>query len=315
MNPFTDYGFKMIFGQEANKDILIFFLNELLKGERHIVDLTFLDKEQPGDVSDDRSLIYDVFCKTDTGEFIIVEMQNREQEFFMNRTIYYMSRAVSTQGRKGVKWNFDISAVYGVFFMNFTSAGGLDPKLRTDVVLADRETGRMVSSKMRFIYLQLPYFKKNEDECENDFERMIYVLKKMEVLTRMPFEKRSFIFEKLAKIAEVRKLTKEEEFQYEKSLNAYRNTRTVYDTAVKKGLREGKEQGLKEGKEQGLKEGLVKGKEQGLKEGLVKGKEQGLQEGIKHGRIETARNFKELGVDIDTIVKATGLTREEIETL
>ena len=109
----------------------------------------------------------------------------------------------------------------------------------------------------------------------------------MEVLTRMPFEKRSFIFEKLAKIAEVRKLTKEEEFQYEKSLNAYRNTRTVYDTAVKKGLREGKEQGLKEG--------------------LVKGKEQ--------GRIETARNLKELGVDIDTVVKATGLTREEIETL
>ena len=291
INPFTDYGFKMIFGQEANKDILIFFLNELLKGERHIVDLTFLDKEQPGEVFDDRTLIYDVFCKTDTGEFIIVEMQNREQDFFMNRSLYYMSKAVVVQGHKGSKWNFDISAVYGVFFMNFTSTGGLEHKLRTDVILADRDTGRMVSSKMRFIYLQLPCFEKSEEECENDFERMIYVLKKMEVLNRMPFEKKSFIFEKLAKIAQVRKLTKEEEFQYEKSLNAYRNTISMYSTAIKRGVKQGIEQGMK------------------------KGLELGIEKGVNQERLRTATMLKSLGTATDIIEKATGLSAAEIEAL
>ncbi len=46
INPFTDYGFKKIFGQEVSKELLIEFLNDLLEGERVITDLTFLNNEQ-----------------------------------------------------------------------------------------------------------------------------------------------------------------------------------------------------------------------------------------------------------------------------
>ena len=74
INPFTDIGFKRIFGQEMSKSLLLDFLNNLLKSERVITDLTFLDKEQPAEYHEDRSLIYDIYCKTDTGERIIVEM-------------------------------------------------------------------------------------------------------------------------------------------------------------------------------------------------------------------------------------------------
>jgi predicted transposase/invertase (TIGR01784 family) len=88
INPFTDIGFKRIFGQEVSKPVLIAFLNCLLEGEHHIVDLKFLDKEQPGDSVDDKSLIYDVYCETNAGERIIVEMQNRSQPFFKERSIY-----------------------------------------------------------------------------------------------------------------------------------------------------------------------------------------------------------------------------------
>ena len=77
INPFTDIGFKRIFGQEVSKPVLITFLNSLLEGEHRILDLTFLDKEQPGESLDDKSLIYDVYCETASGERIIVEMQNR----------------------------------------------------------------------------------------------------------------------------------------------------------------------------------------------------------------------------------------------
>ena len=79
INPFTDIGFKRIFGQEFSKPLLIDFLNNLLIGEKRIVNLKFLDKEQPPIFVDDRSLIYDIYCELDNDEKIIVEMQNCEQ--------------------------------------------------------------------------------------------------------------------------------------------------------------------------------------------------------------------------------------------
>lgn len=101
INPFTDIGFKRIFGQEFSKPLLLNFLNNLLVGEKEIVDITFLDKEQPAIYEEDRSLIYDVYCKTTDGEHIIVEMQNKEQPFFKKRSIYYVSEAISRQGERG----------------------------------------------------------------------------------------------------------------------------------------------------------------------------------------------------------------------
>ena len=101
INPFTDYGFKKIFGQEVSKELLIDFLNSLLLGERVIKDLTFLNNERlPGD-EDMRAIIYDVYCTTDSGEQIIVEMQNRTQSNFKERALYYVARALSEQGQKG----------------------------------------------------------------------------------------------------------------------------------------------------------------------------------------------------------------------
>lgn len=120
INPFTDYGFKKIFGQEISKDLLIDFLNDLLKGERVITDLTFLNNEQLPEWEDARALIYDIHCTTDTGEKIIVEMQNKSQAYFRERALFYLSHAVTRQGQRG-DWMFDIKAVYGVFFMNFCS--------------------------------------------------------------------------------------------------------------------------------------------------------------------------------------------------
>ena len=283
INPFTDWGFKQIFGQEANKDILLFFLNSLLEGERCITDLKFLDKELLGDSIIDRSLIYDVYCETDTGEHIIVEMQNREQSYFIDRSLYYLSKSIVRQGQRGSDWKYHIDAVYGVFFMNFTLEEKLEQKLRTDVILSDRETGKLISDKLRMIFLQLPYFDKSETECENDFERMIYVLRKMEVLNRMPFEKRSFIFEKLAKIAEVRKLTPEEQNQYDQSLKAYRDTYSVMSTAEEKGRE--------------------------------KGREEGRAEGRAEERRSMASKLKAAGTPIDLIAQVSGLSAEEVEKL
>ena len=139
INPFTDVGFKRIFGQEFSKPILLAFLNSLLENERRIVDIQYLDKEKLGIIDGNRSLIYDILCQTDTGEYIIVEMQNKSQPYFKNRSIYYLSRSIVEQGEQGSEWEYDIKAVYLIAFLNFHMKG-LTKEFRTDVALMDMQS-------------------------------------------------------------------------------------------------------------------------------------------------------------------------------
>lgn len=297
INPFTDYGFKKIFGQEISKDLLIDFLNDLLKGERVITDLTFLNNEQLPQYDEGRGIIYDIYCSTDTGEKIIVEMQNKSQLHFKERALFYLSNAIAQQGEAGTEWKFNLKAVYGVFFMNFLLNDNV--KLRTDVILADRETGELFSDRMRQIFIALPRFCKEEHECENDFERWIYTLKNMETLKRMPFKARKAVFEKLEEIADVASLSKEERERYQNSVNVYRTHLCVMDAA--------KEEGREEGRQEGREEGRQEGREEGLKEGLKEGREE--------ERLIIVRNLKSAGMSDELIAKATGVSIEEIRKL
>ncbi|MGM9694477.1 MAG: Rpn family recombination-promoting nuclease/putative transposase, partial [Alloprevotella sp.] len=238
INPFTDIGFKRIFGQEFSKPLLLDFLNNLLLGERVIVDLTFLDKEQPAEFEGDRSLIYDIYCKTDNGEPIIVEMQNRAQPFFKKRSIFYTAEAIARQGEHGVDWKFGIKAVYFVSFLNFTLSD-ISDKFRTDVALMDVESKTLFSTDIRMTYLQLPYFQKQPEDCCNNFERWIYVLKHMEALNRLPWLAKNPIFEKLAQISEISALTREERMQYDAAIRVYRDNLYAMEGAEEYGRREG----------------------------------------------------------------------------
>lgn len=79
INPFTDFGFKRIFGQEKHKRILIGFLNALFADELVVTDLVYRDKEQTGETQQNRTVIYDIYCTLDDGSHVIVEMQNKKE--------------------------------------------------------------------------------------------------------------------------------------------------------------------------------------------------------------------------------------------
>ena len=222
--------------------------------------------------------------------------------YFRERALYYLSQAVARQGERGSAWKFDLKAVYGVFFLNFRLDGGMD-KLRTDVVLADRDTHEQFSDKLRFIYLQLPFFHKSEEECENDFERWIYVLKNMETLQRMPFKARKAVFEKLEQIVDIASLSKEERIKYDESIKVYRDNLVTLDFALTKGYR------------QGLEKGMAEGLEKGMEKGLEKGMAEGLEKGRAEMNRENALKLKEQGVSPEIISRVTGLSLETIETL
>ena len=286
INPFTDVGFKRIFGQEINKDLLIDFLNALLEGERQVKDIRFLDKELLPMYENDRRLIYDVYCTDENGEQFIVEMQNKEHVNFRERTIFYLSQAIARQGEKGVDWRFDLKAVYGVFFLNFMLTD-LPRKLRTDIVLADRDTHEQFSDKMRYIFLQLPLFTKEESECDTDFERWIYVLKNMETLQRLPFKARNAVFQKLEEIVDIAAMSKEDRMKYDESIKVYRDRLAIIEYERRKGLAEG----------------------------LAKGEAKGIAKGERNKQIEIACNLKRMGLATETIAQATGLAPEAIEQL
>ena len=115
------------------------------------------------------------------------------------------------------------------------------------------------------------------------------------------------MFQKLAEIADVSSLTKEERLHYDEALRKYRDTLCVLESAEQRGLKRGREEGLAKGRE----EGLAKGREEGLAKGLEKGRAEGLAE----GRIEIARNMKEKGLAIELIAACSGLSPEEIAKL
>ena len=119
INPFTDFGFKRIFGQESSKRILIGFLNALFEGEFVVVNLEYRDKEQPGQTKEERGVIFDIYCTASDGRHFIVEMQNKNQVNFEARALYYMSRSIVAQGEKGDDWQYEYCPVIGVFLMNF----------------------------------------------------------------------------------------------------------------------------------------------------------------------------------------------------
>lgn len=234
INPFTDWGFKRLFGQEFSKDLLMSFLNDLLEGELHVKDVTFKDKEQLADTRDMRGCVYDVYCETDDGKHFIVEMQNRWTTNFVNRTLCYASKAIT----------------------NF----------KTDVMLREKNSEHAFTDKLRFIYLSLPLFTKGVDECKTDFERWIYVLKHMTTLDRIPFETQKKIFKRLADLADSRCLSKEEMEKYEESQNVVDN----YNLGMASAWMEGNEKGIAQGKEIGIAQGRLEEKKANARN-MIKG--------------------------------------------
>ena len=281
INPFTDYGFKRLFGEEPNKDLLLDFLNELLKDqEGRITELSYLPSEKLPISIGDRRAIFDIYCTNEKGEQFIVEMQKAEQKFFKDRTIFYSTFPIQEQARnKDRFWTFELKAVYTIGILDFVFEESDPNKFRHDVKLTEQETKKVFYDKLTFIYLEMPKFNKTEKELETRFDKWMFVLKNLPRLERIPVALKEKIFLKLFETAEIAKLKPNEYKQYEASVNAYRDIFNIKNTY------------------------------------LEKGEKIGIEKGEKKGKIEVAKNGLKEGLSIDIIMKLTGLTEKEINEL
>lgn len=231
INPYTDFGFKKLFGEEGNKDLLVDFLNQLLPEHHQIVDLNFKNVENLPDVPVERKAIFDVHCKAVSGERFIVEMQKAKVKYFKDRSLFYVTFPIREQAQQG-DWNFRLEAIYFVALLDFEYDEAEERrKFRRDVALKDQD-GDMFFDKLHFRFLQMPLFNKTADELETKFDKWCYFLKHLEVFDHIPAILKEPIFQKAFGTAELAGLSAAQRERYEQSLIQYRDLKSALETVV-----------------------------------------------------------------------------------
>ena len=242
INPYTDFGFKKLFGTEMNKELLISFLNSLFGDtKRDIVDVKYLNSEHLGDGYGDRRAVFDVYCMTDDGGRFIVEMQKAEQDYFKDRSIYYSTFAIREQAPKG-EWDYHLDDVYTVGILNFTFPDTEYPadKFRHEIQLKDTEDNHVFYDKLTFVYLEMPKFNMDESELVTMFDKWMFVLRNLSRLLDRPKALQDRVFDRLFEQAEIAKYSEAERRQYEESKKDYWDYFSTMKTAKRKAREEEK---------------------------------------------------------------------------
>jgi len=278
INPLTDFGFKKLFGTELNKILLIDFLNQILPEKHRIKDLSYARNEQLGLNELDRKAIFDLYCVGESGERFIVEVQKAKQNFFKDRSIYYASFPIQEQAQKG-DWDYQLEPVYTVGILDFIFDDHKSDTELLHIVELKNQRCEVFYDKLKFIYIELPKFKKEEDELETQFDKWLYVFRHLSNLQDRPRKLQDRIFQKLFEAAEIARFSPEERDAYEDSLKYYRDLKNVVDTSREEGILEG------------------------------------IEKGIEKRNVEIAHKMKEKGLSNSEISEMTGLSEDEINDL
>ena len=280
-NVTMDRAFKLFFGSEDSKELLRQFLEALIP-ERKIAELYFIPQEYINPFPEKHNIRIDVHAVDETGASFIVEMQVAEQASFNERAVYYASFDVQRQLIAGKRDDYSFPPVYFIGVMNFSMHKDSDEVLFRYLLKRDRGDEVMTES-LQFVFLELPNFKKTVTEDTPLIEKICYAFMNMKLFNERPKELYEEFFKLLFNSAEISKFAPEKHRKYLDAMMTERDLNNV--KAFERN----------------------KGREEGRAEGEAKGRAE--------EKNETARKLYALGVDADTISKATGLSESEIKNL
>lgn len=271
----NDEVFKLVFGQESTKDVMIEFLNQVIP-DRTIVDVEYMDKEMHPQESERKTSVYDLFCKTDDGSRVIVELQKRKQESYAERMLYYSMHQVLKQVDAGES-GFDFYPVYVISIMDFTISQNVGIEdVRTVYRLLELRHQRQLTDRVTYIFIELPKFKKCVGELDGDvLEGMYFCLKNMSQLQDKPDVLTHGVFDKIFTITEFLNMDESTRIKIRNNMTTERDFKNQLAYARKEGRKEGREEGCR----------------------------------------TSAARLKALGVDYSIISQATGLSLEDIALL
>ena len=298
-----DLAFKLVFGQESTKNVMIEFLNQVIT-DRKIVDVEFADKEIHPNIRDRKTSIYDLLCMTDDGSRIIVELQKRKQDSYAERMLYYSMHQILKQVESGAS-SFDFCPIYVISILNFTlDQNDSIADVKTVYRLLEETHNTLLTDRLTYIFIELPKFKKSAEELTGDvLEGMYFCLKNMSQLQERPIALTHGIFDKIFGISELLVMDEDTRDKIIENMTTERDLKNQLDYARKVAIAEG----LAEGKAQGMAQGMA----QGIAQGIA----QGMAQGMAQEKLQIAKNMLAMGLDTETISKATGLSVDEIDNL
>ena len=294
VNLRSDVGFKAVFADRNNKDILIGVLNQILPPEARIEDIKeYSDREQRRDVPYGKKTVLDLVCVDRDDRTFVVEMQASEEDFFFERCVYYASGLYHLELSDGVRYK-GLRPVYVVSFLNYRLRHDDESLWDTDHFIShwrftEKRTGMVADQTISVIFVEITLFTKTLEECVTEFDRLFYIFKNSDGFQRIPewIEEAGGISRRLAEACEVAAFDKEKKLKYEIDKMNERDIQAQKEYAVRKGL------------EEGLQKGLQKG--------LREGREEGLEQGREETRLSIARKLFEAGTPVDVIVNCTGV--------
>ena len=318
IDPFTDFGFKRLFGTEPNKDLLIDLLNSIFNGRKHIADLEYNKNEHTADTKDEGSAIFDISCTGAEGERFVIEVQRGKQVNFKQRAIFYTSMLAAGLAPKGRRseWGYGLQEIYLVALLeDFFIGPDNDGSYVQDIYLTNRRTGKVFYEGLGYIFLELVNFAKKEEELENSLDKWMYVLKNISKMDKIPVFLRKTIFEKVFSIAEYSNMTKKEKTMYNTALKYKWDNQNVLDYAVMTA----KEEGIKEerAKAEAEKRQFFFQTEEEKRKILSQTEEEKrkiLSENEEEKR-QIALDLKKIGMATKDIARIVGLSTKEVEQL
>ena len=279
----NDDVFKLVFGQESTKDVMIEFLNRVIS-ERTIVDVEYMDKEMHPEEIDKKGSVYDLLCKTDDGTRVIVELQKRKQDWYAERTLYYSMHQILKQVDAGDS-NYNLWPVYIISILDFTMEQNKDiSDVKTVYRLLEESNHRILTDRVTYIFIELPKFLKSAEDLDGDvLEGMYFCLKNMTTINYRPLVLTHGVFDKIFRLTEFLKMDEETRKRIKKSMTTERDLKNQFAYA--------------------------------RKEGFAVGREEGRAEGREEGRAEVAKRMLAHGMEIEQIAEITQLSIDKIKSL
>ena len=248
----SDAGFKAVFGDRRNKDVLIDLLNVVLPPHRRVRDLSYMTTELPQFSPLSKGVRLDLRCSAHDGTVFIVEVQCYRQANFFRRCVLYAAKSYDAGAAKADGQRYDIPPVYLVCllsgtFQDFQTKRGAernDPgSFLSEYTFREKTTLAVPDETINLLFLELNRFDRDLDRCVSDLDRWCYALKHVGTLDALPGELRLEAFQRLFDACEIARFEPQVKLTYEKEMITERDYYNIIETAKNDGREQGREEG------------------------------------------------------------------------
>lgn len=302
-----DFAFKWTFGTEGHEDLLLMLIDSLLP-DKHVRSVTLGAQEQTPDREDAQGGIYDIYCETDDGSSLTIEMQVCSQKDFNDRMVFYSSFPIRNRVGQGAVLDYKVTEnnlkicekhllsvryklppiyVIGLVDFELPGLGKSEKIIRHFSIREDDGRNEQFTDSIHYVTVELPKFQKGKEELKSKQDYMLYAIKNIGTMEEMPEEFIGKGFDKLFKVCSFANMSESMQMKYVRQMMAEWDREGQLATAIM------------DGEERGEARGEAKGLAKGRAEGIAK----------------TAKAMKEKGIELSLISEITGLTAEQIKAL